>query len=155
MRIGRVGSEQRGRGEIVGEARRHLGQKVGSRGRDDDEVRILGQAQMPHLALVGEGEEVVVDALAGQRRRRERGHEARGCGRHDDADRGAALAQAADEVEPLIGGDAARDHQQDAPAFEHFGLLCHAVARNRHYRTLRRVCNRRRGLGGGKIGFVS
>src|SRR4051794_11688798 len=38
---------------------------------------------------------------------------------HDAAHRRALVAQPADQLEALIGGDAARDDQQNAPALQH------------------------------------
>src|SRR5258707_584213 len=46
----------------------------------------------------------------------------------DAPHRRAALAQAADQLEALIGGDAARDDQQNAPALQQVGLLFAAAS---------------------------
>ena len=55
-----VGREQHRRGEVVGEAVRHLGEEVGRRRRDDDEVGLARQADVADLVLVVEVEEVLV-----------------------------------------------------------------------------------------------
>ena len=92
----------------------HLGQEVGGRRRNNQHIGLARQADVADLALVVEVEQVNEHALIGQRADGERRHEA-GCSRgHDHADMVAALAQAADEVEALVGGDAAADNQEDA-----------------------------------------
>ena len=53
----------------------------------------------------------------GQRADRQRRHELRRGARHHGAHRGAVLAQAADQVEALVGGDAAADEKQDTLLF--------------------------------------
>ena len=67
-----VGREQRGRGEIVGEALRHPGQQIGGRRRDDDEIGVARQFDMAHLGFVGQREQVVVDLVAAERGGRQR-----------------------------------------------------------------------------------
>jgi hypothetical protein len=107
----------------VGEAGRHLGQEVGGRRGDDHEVGLAGQTQMPHLALLGQREKVGVNALGAERGGGERRHEMSRALRHDDAHHCATLAQAADQIEAFIGGDAARDDQQNPPALERQAYL--------------------------------
>ena len=116
-----VGGEQSRRREIVGEPRRHPRDQIGGRRRDDDEIGLARQADMAHLALVGQRQEVVIDLVLAERGDRERRHELLRRRGHDAAHRGAALAQPADQVEALIGGDPAGDDQQNAPALKQVG----------------------------------
>ena len=109
-----VGREQHRRGEIVGKPVRHLGQKVGGRRRDDDEVGLAREADVADLVLVVEVEEILEDALAGDGGDRERRHEMMRRAAHRGAHRGARLLQAADQLQHLVGGDAAADDDQNA-----------------------------------------
>ena len=105
-------------GEVVGKAVGEPGHQVGGGRRDDDEVGLAGQADMADILLVLAVEQVGEDVVGGQRADRQRRDEVlRGLG-HDGADGGAALAQPADQVERLVGGDAAADDQEDALAGE-------------------------------------
>jgi len=125
-----VGGEQQGRGEVVGEALGHLGHEVRGSGRHHQEFGAARQLDMAHLGLVGEREQVVVDPAAREARHRQRCDEALGGFRHHGPDLGAALAQPADQVERLIGRDAAPDDQQDPPPrqnFIHNHRVSHAV----------------------------
>src|SRR5438477_10611941 len=76
---------------------------------------------MTHLALVGERPEVVINLILAQRGHRQRRHKVLRRGGHDAANRGAALAQPADQVETLIGGNPAGNDQQNAPVLKHGG----------------------------------
>ena len=59
---------------------------------------------------------------------------------HDGAHYGAPLAQAADQIEALIGGDAARNDQQDAPAVQHRVIrFCPAAIGRAHFKGRRRT----------------
>ena len=116
-----VGGEQSRRREIVGEPRRHAGDQIGARRRDDDEIGLARQPDMPHLALVGQRPEVVIDLVLAQRGNRQRRHEVLRRRGHDAANRGAALAQPADQIEALIGGDPAGNDQQNAPVLKQVG----------------------------------
>ena len=49
-----VRGEKRRRGEVVGHARRHPGDQVGGRRRNDDQVGFAREADVTHLALVGQ-----------------------------------------------------------------------------------------------------
>jgi len=62
-----VGREQGGRGEIVGKPARHFREDIRRSRRDDEKIAFLRQAQMPHLALVGQREEVGIGFLARKR----------------------------------------------------------------------------------------
>ena len=65
-----VAGEQGRRGEIVGDALRHLGQDVGARRCYDHEVGLAAQADVPHLALVRQREEIGVDLVFAECRQR-------------------------------------------------------------------------------------
>src|SRR5262249_10646689 len=74
------------------------------------------EPDMTHLALVGEREQVLIDLALAQCRDRERGHEHGPAAGQDRTQDDAALAQPADQLQALIGGDAAGYNQQDALA---------------------------------------
>ncbi len=113
-----VGRQQRRRGEIVGEAERHAREEVGGRRRDDEEVGLARELDVAHARLFRRGEQVGAHRLAAERLGRKGRDELLGGGGHGDAHRRAAFAQAADQVERLVGRDAAADDQQDAGARE-------------------------------------
>jgi hypothetical protein len=108
------GGEQHRGGEIVRMTARHLRHQVGGGRCNDHKVRIAGKADMADIGLVLTVEEIRMRALPRKRGRGERRDECLSAGRQDTADGGAALAQAADEVERLVGRDAAPDHEKDA-----------------------------------------
>ena len=97
-------------------AARHLRHQVGGGGRDDDQVRLAGEPDMADILLGFAVEQVRVDRAAGERAGRERRDELGRAAGHDDAHRGAALLQPADQVEAFVGCDAARYDEQDALA---------------------------------------
>jgi hypothetical protein len=109
-----VGGEQHGGGEITGEAVRHLRHQVGGGRRHADQVAVARQPYVADILLVLTREQIGVDVTARERADGQRGDEFLRACRHDGPDLGAALAQPADEVERLVGGDAAGDDQQDA-----------------------------------------
>ena len=84
----------------------------------------------------------------------ESGGDERGAGpRQDAAHLGAVLPEPPDEVEALVGGDAAGDHQQHPLAAEQRGRRGLAVvSRVRHGDTLRARRNRRKRAGGAARG---
>ncbi len=111
-----VGGKDHGRGEIGREPLRHLGEKIGGRGRNDDEVGLARETDMSDLGLVLEVEELGESLLPrehGERKRRDERSTALG---QDRAHRSAPLLQAAHEIEALIGGDAAANDQENALA---------------------------------------
>jgi len=112
------GEEDRGR-EVVGKAGRHLRQEVGGRRSHDHQVGIACQPNVPHLALIGEREQVLVDLLAGERGQSQRRDHLAPAGGEDGTHACAPFAQPADEVETLVGGDAAGHDQEDAGGFSH------------------------------------
>ena len=95
-------------------AARHLGEEVGRRRRDDDQVGLARQADMADLVLVVEIEQIGEHPVVAERGDRQRRHELLRRARHHRAHRHAVLAQAAHEVEALVGGNAAADDEQDA-----------------------------------------
>ena len=119
-----VGREQKRRGKIVGKTVGELRQEIGGRRRDDQKVGVARQFDVTHLGFVGQREEIVVDLVARETRDGERRHEFGGRLGHGGAHMGAAFAQTADQVEHLVGGDAAADDEKDALAGEraHGGL---------------------------------
>ena len=110
-----VGREQHRGGEIVGVAARHLGHQVGGRGRDDDQVGVARQADVADVELARRVEQVGEDALAGERAAASGVTNCCAAAVMTHAHARAALAQPADQVERLVGRDAAADDEQDAP----------------------------------------
>ena len=100
--------------QVVGEAVGGLGQQVGGGGGDDDEV---GRLADPH---VRDGVDVVPGVggggLPGQGRPGGRADELQRARRRDDADVVAGLGQLPQQLDRLVGGDAARDAEDDAGA---------------------------------------
>ena len=112
------GEKDRGR-QTVGQAMRHFGQDIGRRRRHQHQVGLPRQADMPHLAFVGELKQVLVNLLAAERGERQGGDEP-GAALAEHATHGGALgAQTADGVQALVGGDAARNDQKDAFSIQH------------------------------------
>ena len=92
----------------------HACDEVGCCGCDDDEVGIARQPDVADLAFVIQVEEIgeypfVRQCCDGKRR-----HELMRGLRHHDAHVMAALSQAPDQVQALVGGNAAADDQKDA-----------------------------------------
>ena len=73
---------------------------------------------MADIMLVLTVEKLGEDMVGGERADRKRRDELTRGRRHDAAHRSAALAQPADQVERLVGRDAAADDEQDALAGE-------------------------------------
>ena len=92
----------------------HLRHQIRRRRRDDDEIGVARQPNMADVEFALRIEQIGVGALAAQRAGRQRRDEMlRGRG-EDAAHVRAAVLQPADEIERLIGGDAAADDEQDA-----------------------------------------
>ena len=105
----------------MGQALGHAREDIGGGRRDDQQVGFARQADMAHLAFIGQREEIAIDLVAGQRRERERRHElGAGRGQHH-AHAGTAFAQTADQIEALVSCDTARDEKQDAFTRQHVG----------------------------------
>ena len=92
---------------------RSLRHEVRRRWRDDDEIALTGQADVADVEFLRLIEEIGEHAFAGNGARRQRRHELLRRLGHHHTHRYALLAQPADEVEALIGGDAAADDQQN------------------------------------------
>ena len=111
-----VGRQQHRRGEIIGQAVGKLRHQIGGGGRYDQQVGLARQADMADIMLVLPVEQLGEDMVGGQRADRKRRDELLRRRRHDAAHRSAALAQAADQVERLVGRDAAADDEENALA---------------------------------------
>ena len=102
----------------------HLRHEIGGRGRDDDEVRVAREADVPDVELARRIEQIGEDALARNRPDGERRDEFLCRASHHHPHLRAALLETADQVEAFIGGDAAADHEQDAFVLQrHFRFL--------------------------------
>ena len=115
----RVSGHQQGRRQVVRVAPCHLRHEVRGRRCHHHEVRHAGQLDMAHLRLAREVEEVGVHVFPGQGGHAQRRHEFGGRAGHDRCHGGAALSQAPDQVQRLVGGNTAADDQQDPSARQH------------------------------------
>ena len=95
---------------------RHLGHDVGGRGRDDDQIIVARETDVPDVEFAVLVEQLDERLFPRDRADRHRRDEFLRGARHHHAHRDAALAQAADQVERLVGRDAARDDEQHASA---------------------------------------
>ena len=93
---------------------RHLGHEVGAGRRHHDEVGLARQADMAHLGFVGQGEQLLIHLLAADRGEGEGRDEFRPAAGQDHAERQAAVAPAPDQLQRLVGGDAAGNDEEDA-----------------------------------------
>ena len=103
----------------------HLRHQVGGRRRHHDEIGVAGEPDVADVELGPRVEEVGIDVLARDGTGGQRRDEGLGRRGHHHPHRAAALAQAADEVERFIGGDASPDDEEDAPAADRTGLGAH------------------------------
>ena len=110
----RAGREQHGGGEIVGVTAGHLGHQVGGGRRDDDEIGLAREPDVADVEFARRIEQVGEHALADDGAGRQRRDEMLGGLGQNAAHGEAALLQPADEIERLVGGDAAADDQQHA-----------------------------------------
>ena len=106
--------QQHGGGEIVGVTAGHLGHQVGGGRRHHDQIGLARQPDVADVELVRRIEQVGEDALADDGAGRQRRDEMLGRLGQDAAHGEPALLQPADQVERLVGGDAAADDQQHA-----------------------------------------
>ena len=83
------------------------------------EVGVAGEADMADVELALRVEQVGVGALAAERAGRERRDEVLRRAGEDAAHPRAAVLQPPDQVERLVGGDAAADDEEDAPVGQH------------------------------------
>ena len=118
-----VGGQKHRRGKVVGMAVGELGHQLGGGRRHDQKVGLARQPDMTDIMLVVAVEQVGEDTIGRKRADRKLGDEFLRGGRHDDPDHSPPLAQAPDQVERLVGGDATADDEQDALAGEsHLGF---------------------------------
>ncbi len=92
----------------------HLGEQIGGRGGDDDQIGLAAQLDMPHLDLVLQVEQIGIDLVLAQRRERQRRDELLPRAGEDAAHDIARFAKQADELDALVRGNAAADDEQDA-----------------------------------------
>ena len=116
---GRLCGEHGQAEEVVGEAVRQPGERRRACRRDDDGIGATPQLDVGDRQVAGRREDVGVDGPAAQPLERDRRDEAGARLRQDDVDQRAGLRELADEVGALVSGDAARDADDDALAFEH------------------------------------
>ena len=108
-----VGREdQRGR-EIVGDARRHLGEQVGGRRADHNQVGLAAQLDVPHFGFVLEVPQRGIDRLFGERGERHRGDELLPALGHNAGHRSARFADQPHQFARFVRCDAAADDEQD------------------------------------------
>ncbi len=103
---------QRGK-QVVGEPLRQLGHEVRGSGRDQDELAVARQLDMPHAVVDARIPQVGPDALPGQRLQGRRAHESRRRLGHDHAHLGAGLREQAHQLRGLVRRDAAGDADDD------------------------------------------
>ena len=84
--------------------------------RDHHKIGAARELDVPHLAFVGQREQVGVDLALAQRLQRQRRDELRARVGQHAGHAAASAAQQADQFQRLVGGDAAGDDQQDALA---------------------------------------
>ena len=110
----RVGREQKGRREIVGDAGGHLRHQVGGRRADDDQIGGTAQFDMAHAAALIEAPQVGMNRAGGERGQAERRDEMRAAGGQHRRDGVPGAAQRAGQLERLERRDTAADDQKDA-----------------------------------------
>ncbi len=115
------GGEQDRRGEVRRVAGRHPGHHVGGGRRHHDGVGVAGEPDMADLGLALPVEQVGMGPLARERRGGERRDEFLRRLGQQRAHRRPPVAQAPDQVERLVGGDAAADDEEDAAPAERAG----------------------------------
>ena len=93
---------------------RHLRHQIGGRRRHHDQVAVARQPDVAGIEFARGIEQVGVGALAGQCASGQRRHELLGGFRQHAADMDLALLQPPDQVQRLVGGNAAADDQGDA-----------------------------------------
>ncbi len=133
-------NEERG-GEIAREPCAHFGEQIGGSGDDDEQVRIARQFDMADGRRVGQIKEAGIDLVAGQRAERQRRHEFSARRSQHAAHGCPVIAQSADQLKALIGGNAAADDEQNAAIFQNVRQWVLRSGRlNGEYRVLRPEC---------------
>ena len=118
---GRARGEEDGRQEVVGDAGGHLAEDVGRRRRDDDDVRGVGQTDVPDLGLLREAEGVRRHRVARQRLQRQRRDELLRARGHDDLHPRVSPDEQAHRLARLVAGDAAAQREHDRAFLEPHG----------------------------------
>jgi hypothetical protein len=117
-----VGGQQRRGGEVVGEAVRHLRHQVGGGRRHDDQVGLARQLGYGRHRARPERSNRSVKTRSAESAPTDSGvTNCSAARRHDAAHAERRARAAADQVEALVGRDAAADDEQDALAGE-----CHS-----------------------------
>jgi hypothetical protein len=120
---GRLGREHDRADGVVGAAIREPRDQRGGRGRDDHEVRAIGELDVPDLRFLGERPQIREDRAARQRLERHRPDELLGGIGHRDLDARAGLVEQADELGGLVRRDAAADGNDDGGTCEGSGRI--------------------------------
>ena len=110
----RVGGQHQGGQQIVGHALGEARQQVGGGRGDQHQVGPFGQLDVAHRRLGGRIEQIQMHRMAGQGLEGQGSDELASCTGHHYMDFRALVAQAADQLRALVGGDAAADAQDDA-----------------------------------------
>ena len=121
QQYGRVGGQQQGRGQIIRRTLRHLGHQISRGGGDHQQVCRAAKLDVAHLGLIPQIEKIAKHLHPGQGRDGKRGHELFTCAGQNRGHLGPAFAQAADQIEGFIGGNATADDQQNMFARQHKG----------------------------------
>ncbi|MNP12941.1 hypothetical protein D3C76_1051980 [compost metagenome] len=114
----RVGGQHQGGQQVVGHALGQARHDVGGGGGDQHQVGPAGQFDMPHGRFGGGIEEVQVYRMAGQRLEGQRSDELTAALSHHDTHLGALIAQTANQLSALVGGDTTTHTQDDAFSIE-------------------------------------
>ncbi len=146
-----VGGEQQRRREIIGETIGGARQHIRCRRRDDDEIGLARQSDVPHLAFQRRAEEIGMDGSPGKGGEGQLGDEFFARGRQHDAGRSAGLTHPADELERLVGRDPTADDEQNTLARDgsrrletsHAALPSRSPRLREGYRLSRRVAKPR------------
>ena len=137
-----VGCQQNRGRQIVGVTAGHFGEEVRGCRRNDNEIGVASKPDVPDVEFALRIEQIGKSALSGERADGKRRHKMP-CGRREDAAQSrSALLQAPDQIERLIGGDAAADDEENAWS---------VFARRRGLVFWRR--GRREPVGGAMVGF--
>ena len=102
------------REKVVGQALGELGHRVGRGRRDDEQVRPVRQEDVIDGGRLSGAPHLGPDLGPRQNGKRERLNELPGPSRHGDANLGASLLQTPQNLDGLVGGDSARDAEEDA-----------------------------------------
>jgi hypothetical protein len=111
-----VGGDEHRRSEVVGMAVGELGHQIGGGRSDHQQIGLARKPDVADVVLVIAVEQFGEHMIGRKRADRQGGDEFPRGGSHDHAHRGVALAQPADEIQRLVGGDAAADDEQDGSA---------------------------------------